>query len=113
MTNYEIAEQHREKLLLMIERDLAKVSQLIAFIQVYGSMWDNNYNAYILNLHNISEQYLKNFISTTIDSLYDTFVILKQENKSSKEIYEELRLKMQKLPAYSVLETSDRQNRKR
>lgn len=111
MRNYEIAENYRIKQLQTIEGTLRKVSELIAFIRVYGSMFDDNYIAYVLNLNNISERFIQNFDSATIDDLYDTYLRLKQQT-NTQEIYEELRLKMQKLPAYMIVESSARQYRK-
>lgn len=111
MSDYEMIAKYRKTQLNKVEIILKKVATLNAFISVYGALYDNYYYAYILNLNNISEHYLENFNSEYIDRLYDIYSIAKEEEKSEKEIFEQLRIVLQKLPAFTVTETSVRRLR--
>lgn len=109
MTNYEVAENYRKDQLQHIEGVLKKLSEIIAFIRVYGSMYDSCYNGIILNLNNIGERFLDNLDSRLINELYDTFARVKNEGKSPKDVF--LGLNLYKLPVYAITETSDRRRR--
>lgn len=109
MNNYEIAENYRKEQFKRIESVLKKVSEIIAFVRVYGSVYDSYYNAIILNLNNISEHFLETLDSKIIDRLYDTYSRAKFANKSSQEIFEEMNF--YNLPVYAITETAARRRR--
>lgn len=111
MADYEVLSKYRKEQLNKVETVLKKVSELIAFIKVYGALYDNYYNAFILNINNLSEHYLQTSNSEIIDSLYNVYSSAKEENKSEKEIFEQLRAVLYKLPAFTITETSDRRAR--
>lgn len=111
MADYEILSKYRKDELNKIENILKKSLELIAFIKVYGSLYDKHYNSFILNINNLSEHYLQNFNSDIIDRLYNVFTIAKEEKKSEQEIFEILRKELYNLPAYSITEVNDRSAR--
>ena len=103
MADYEILSKYRKDELNKIENILKKSLELIAFIKVYGSLYDKHYNSF--------EHYLQNFNSDIIDRLYNVFTIAKEEKKSEQEIFEILRKELYNLPAYSITEVNDRSAR--
>ena len=111
MADIQVLDQYRKDQFAKVETVLRKSSELIAFIRVYGALYDNNYNAFILNLNNVNEHYLQNLDSQLIDKLYDVYASAKEENKSEKEIFEQLRAFLYKLPVPSITEVSDRRQR--
>ena len=111
MADIQVLDQYRKDQFVKVETVLRKSSELIAFIRVYGALYDNNYNAFILNLNNVNEHYLQNLDSQLIDKLYDIYASAKEENKSEKEIFEQLRAFLYKLPVPSITEVSDRRQR--
>ena len=111
MADIQVLDQYRKYQFAKVETVLRKSSELIAFIRVYGALYDNNYNAFILNLNNVNEHYLQNLDSQLIDKLYDVYASAKEENKSEKEIFEQLRAFLYKLPVPSITEVSDRRQR--
>ena len=111
MADYEVLEKYRKDQLNKIENVLRKSSELIAFIKVYGALYDNYYNAFILNINNLSEHYLQTSNSEIIDSLYNVYATAKEEKKSEKEVFETLRAVLYELPAISITEVNDRRAR--
>lgn len=111
MTHYEVIKEYQNNQLDSIENVLKKANELLAFIRVYGSIYNDNYFAYILNLNNVIEHYLKNLNSDVIDKLYCLFSSLKESNKSEKEILQELLIILSKLPVPAIVEISDRSAR--
>ena len=111
MADIEVLEQYRKEQLKRVETVLKKSSELIAFINVYGALYDNYYNAFILNLNNINEHFLQNSDSQIIDGLYEVYSTAKEQNKSEKETFEQLRAILYKLPAPTITEVSDRAQR--
>ncbi len=103
--------EYRKDQLNSIENVLKKVSKLIAFIRVYGALYADYYYALILNINNISERYLENFDAELIHRLYNIYLTAKQEKKSEREIFEQLRIVLYKLPAFTVMETNNRRLR--
>ena len=111
MADIQVLDQYRKDQFAKVETVLRKSSELIAFIRVYGALYDNHYNAFILNLNNVNEHYLQNLDSQLIDKLYDVYASAKEENKSEKENFEQLRAVLYKLPVLSITEVSDRRQR--
>ena len=111
MADIQVLDQYRKDQFAKVETVLRKSSELIAFIRVYGALYDNNYNAFILNLNNVNEHYLQNLDSQLIDKLYDVYASAKEENKSEKENFEQLRAFLYKLPVPSITEVSYRRQR--
>ena len=92
---------------------LNKLSELIAFINTYGKLYDKYYEAFIINLNNVSEHFLQSSNSKVIDELYALYYSLKKLKKSKEEIFEELRSVLYKLPAFEIVETSKRAKRRK
>ena len=111
MADIEVLEQYRKEQFKKVETTLKKSSELIAFINVYGALYDNYYNAFILNLNNINEHFLQSFDSQIIDGLYEVYSTAKEQSKSEKETFEQLREILYKLPAPTITETSARSQR--
>ncbi len=111
MSDYNVIIKYRKDQLNRVETVLKKVAELISFIRVYGSLYDNYYYSLILNINNISEHFLQNLNSELIDRLYAVYFNAKEENKSEKEIFEQLRIILQKLPAINITEVIDRRER--
>lgn len=85
MADYEMLEKYRKEQLNKIENILKKSSELIAFIKVYGALYDNYYNALILNINNLSEHYLQTSNCEIIDSLYNVYTTAKEEKNLKKK----------------------------
>lgn len=111
MADIELLERYRKNQLKNIETVLKKSSELIAFIKVYGALYDNYYNGLILNLNNINEHFLQSLNSQIIDGLYDVYSTAREQNKPEKETFEQLRLILEKLPVLTITEVSDRARR--
>lgn len=111
MADYEVIEKYRrdnfDKTLMVLN----KTSELIAFIKIYGALYDRYYNAFILNLNNINERFLETGKSEIIDRLYSVYSNAKEANKTDKEIFIQLRKVLYELPALSIMETADRAER--
>ena len=109
---------------------LEYANKLIAFIHIYGPLYDENYFSYILKLHNLIEKYLSsvnynllhndnNYISILLHNDYvkiisKIYTLYKKcifDGKTDKETYDALRLVLQQLPAYSIGEVDERYNR--
>ena len=86
-------------------------NQLIAFIHIYGPLYDDNYFSYILILHNLVEHYLLNNDEKIIGRIYLGYKKCIHDGKSDKETYEILRILLQQLPAYSISEVDERYKR--
>ena len=108
MADYEVLEKYRKDQLNKIENVLRKSSELIAFIRVYGAPYAQNYLGYILNIDNMVEQYLVNQDSKRIDALYEVYLNLKNTEKTEREVFEKLRLVLEKLHAYEISEVEYR-----
>lgn len=111
MADYDVILKYRKDQLNSIETVLKKVAELTAFIKVYGALYDNYYYSLILNINNISEHYLQNLNAELIDRLYDIYCTSKEENKDEKEIFEQLREILYKLPSTTITEVSNRRAR--
>lgn len=109
---YKEIRQYRKQKLNNVQSVLNKSSELIAFIRVYGILYDEHYNGFILNINNIIERYLQDLNSEVIDGLYDAYAKAKQENSSEEEIFKKLRMVLYNLPAFRVMETTARRKRR-
>ena len=92
---------------------LGFINELIAFIHIYGPLYDDNYFSYILNLHNLVEHYLLYNDERLINRIFLGYKKCIHDGKSDKETYETLRLILQQLPAYSISEVNERYKRHR
>mgnify|MGYP005800435047 FL=1 len=61
---------------------LNKLSELIAFINTYGKLYTKYYEAFIINLNNVSEHFLQSSDFKVIDELYTLYSSLRELNKS-------------------------------
>lgn len=106
-------------------------NQVIAFIHIYGSLYDEDYFSYILILHNLIEKYLSsvnynllhndnnNYVSVLLHNDYvkiisKIYTLYKKcifDGKTDKETYDALRLVLQQLPTYSISEVDERKIR--
>ena len=112
MLDYKEVNEYRKQKLNNVQNVLRKASELIAFIRVYGSLYDEHYNGFILNINNISEHYLQDFNSEVLDYLYDVYATLKQKTNDEEEIFKQFRMVLYNLPAFRVTETNARRKRK-
>ena len=112
MLEYRGLKEYRKQELSNIQSTLIKASELIAFIRVYGSMYDEHYEGFILNINNISEHYLQDLNPEVINSLYDLYSTLKQKTENEEEIFKQLRMALYGLSAFRVTETNARRKRK-
>lgn len=108
MLNYEYITKYRKEQLNKIKLVLKKSSELIAFVKVYGALYDDYYNRFIFSINNLSERYLQTENSELIDNLYNIYSTLREQKKSEKEIFERLRFELYNLPAFVIAEVSDR-----
>ena len=92
---------------------LNELSELIAFINTYGKLYDKYYEGFIINLNNIGEHFLQSSNSKVIDELYSLYSSLRELKKTEKEIFVELRTVLYELPALEIVETSTREKRHR
>lgn len=111
MADYEVLVKYRKDELNRIENVLKKSLELIAFIKVYGALYDKHYNGFIININNLSENYLQTSNPEIIDRLYNIYTTAKEEKKSEKEVFELLRAELYNLPAFSIAEINDRSAR--
>ena len=88
---------------------LNKLAELIAFINTYGKLYTKYYEAFIINLNNMSEHFLQSSDSKVIDELYTLYSSLRELKKSKKEIFEALQIVLCNLPAFEIVETSTRE----
>ena len=88
---------------------LNKLAELIAFINTYGKLYTKYYEAFIINLNNVSEHFLQSSDSKVIDELYTLYSSLRELKKSKKEIFEALQIVLCNLPASEIVETSTRE----
>lgn len=113
MANYVELSDSRKEFLNDIKGVLDKSSELIAFIKVYGSMYDKYYMSFIVNINNLSERYMHSLNSDVIDSLYNAYCSFKEASDSEKEIFEKLRIELYKIPTFSIIEVPERGFKKR
>ena len=111
MADYEVIRKYREDKFENTLMVLNKSAELIAFIKVYGALYDDYYNAFILNLNNINERFLETGNAQIIEKLYGVYSNAKEAKKTDKEVFEQLRKVLYELPALSIMETADRAQR--
>lgn len=104
----EVINEYKKNQFNSIKTTLLKSSELIAFIRVYGAPYAQNYLGYILNIDNMVEQYLVNQDSKRINALYEVYLNLKNTEKTEREVFEKLRLVLEKLHAYEISEVEYR-----
>ena len=104
----EVINEYKKKQFNSIKTTLLKSSELIAFIKVYGAAYTQNYMGYILNIDNMVEQYLVSQNSKRIDDLYEVYLNLKNTEKTEREVFEKLRLVLEKLHTYEISEVESR-----
>lgn len=103
----EIINEYKRKQFDSIKTTLLKSAELIAFIRVYDT--DAKFHmGYIVNINNMVEQYLVSQDSKRIDNLYEIYLNFKNTEKSEHEVFEKLRLALEKLHAYEISEVENR-----
>ena len=116
MDNYKIFITSNTKKLNDIMDILRKQADLQAYIKVYGEVYDEYYYVYIINLNNLTEQFLKHSnyeLANLINNLYDLYISSRNNGETNKETYKKLIQFLQELPALNVLEVSDRRQRRK
>ena len=116
MDNYKIFITSNTKKLNDIMDILRKQADLQAYIKVYGEVYDEYYYVYIINLNNLTEQFLKHSnyeLANLINNLYDLYISSRNNGETNKETYKKLIQFLQELPALNVLEVSDRHKRRK
>ena len=111
MLDVEYVDNHKENIFRRTNKRLELVSKLIAFINTYGPSYDRFYYSLILNLNNIAEHYLVSGNDRIILSLYLVYSQSKANNKSEREIYNDLRNELYQLPVYTINEVEQRRLR--
>lgn len=116
MDNYKIFITSNTKKLNDIMDILRKQADLQAYIKVYGEVYDEYYYVHIINLNNLTEQFLKHSnyeLANLINNLYDLYISSRNNGETNKETYKKLIQFLQELPALNILEVSDRQKRRK
>lgn len=116
MDNYKIFITSNTKKLNDIMDILRKQADLQAYIKVYGEVYDEYYYVHIINLNNLTEQFLKHSnyeLANLINNLYDLYISSRNNGETNKETYKKLIQFLQELPALNVLEVSDRRQRRK
>ena len=116
MDNYEVFIKQQVKNLNEVKDILRKQADLQAYIKVYGEVYDEYYYVYIINLNNLTEQFLKHSnyeLANLINNLYDLYISSRNNGETNRETYKKLIQFLQELPALNVLEVSDRHKRRK
>ena len=116
MDNYEVFIKQQVKNLNEVKDILRKQADLQAYIKVYGEVYDEYYYVYIINLNNLTEQFLKHSnyeLANLINNLYDLYISSRNNGETNKETYKKLIQFLQELPALNALEVSDRRQRRK
>lgn len=116
MDNYEVFIKQQVKNLNEVKDILRKQADLQAYIKVYGEVYDEYYYVYIINLNNLTEQFLKHSnyeLANLINNLYDLYISSRNNGETNRETYKKLIQFLQELPALNVLEVSDRRQRRK
>ena len=116
MDNYKIFITSNTKKLNDIMDILRKQADLQAYIKVYGEVYDEYYYVHIINLNNLTEQFLKHSnyeLANLINNLYDLYISSRNNGETNKETYKKLIQFLQELSALNVLEVSDRRQRRK
>ncbi len=116
MDNYKIFITSNTKKLNDIMDILRKQADLQAYIKVYGEVYDEYYYVHIINLNNLTEQFLKHSnyeLANLINNLYDLYISSRNNGETNRETYKKLIQFLQELPALNVLEVSDRHKRRK
>lgn len=111
MADFKILEKNRNDKFDKTVYWLGYANKLIAFINTYGSLYDDYYFSLILNLNNIIEHYLLNGDPSVIGKIYFVYQHCMSNNKTEKETYEELRNVLYQLPVYSISAVKQRSAR--
>lgn len=116
MDNYKIFITSNTKKLNDIMDILRKQADLQAYIKVYGEVYDEYYYVHIINLNNLTEQFLKHSnyeLANLINNLYDLYISSRNNGETNRETYKKLIQFLQELSALNVLEVSDRRQRRK
>ena len=116
MDNYKIFITSNTKKLNDIMDILRKQADLQAYIKVYGEVYDEYYYVHIINLNNLTEQFLKHSnyeLANLINNLYDLYISSRNNGETNRETYKKLIQFLQELPALNILEVSDRHKRRK
>ena len=116
MDNYKIFITSNTKKLNDIMDILRKQADLQAYIKVYGEVYDEYYYVYIINLNNLTEQFLKHSnyeLANLINNLYDLYISSRNNGETNRETYKKLIQFLQELSALNALEVSDRRQRRK
>ena len=116
MDNYKIFITSNTKKLNDIMDILRKQADLQAYIKVYGEVYDEYYYVHIINLNNLTEQFLKHSnyeLANLINNLYDLYISSRNNGETNKETYKKLIQFLQELSALNILEVSDRRQRRK
>ena len=116
MDNYKIFITSNTKKLNDIMDILRKQADLQAYIKVYGEVYDEYYYVHIINLNNLTEQFLKHSnyeLANLINNLYDLYISSRNNGETNRETYKKLIQFLQELSALNILEVSDRHKRRK
>ena len=116
MDNYKIFITSNTKKLNDIMDILRKQADLQAYIKVYGEVYDEYYYVHIINLNNLTEQFLKHSnyeLANLINNLYDLYISSRNNGETNRETYKKLIQFLQELSALNALEVSDRRQRRK
>lgn len=116
MDNYEVFIKQQVKNLNEVKDILRKQADLQAYIKVYGEVYDEYYYVYIINLNNLTEQFLKHSnyeLANLINNLYDLYISSRNNGETNRETYKKLIQFLQELSALNALEVSDRRQRRK
>ena len=116
MDNYEVFIKQQVKNLNEVKDILRKQADLQAYIKVYGEVYDEYYYVYIINLNNLTEQFLKHSnyeLANLINNLYDLYISSRNNGETNTQTYKKLIQFLQELSALNALEVSDRRQRRK
>ena len=116
MDNYEVFIKQQVKNLNEVKDILRKQADLQAYIKVYGEVYDEYYYVHIINLNNLTEQFLKHSnyeLANLINNLYDLYISSRNNGETNRETYKKLIQFLQELSALNALEVSDRRQRRK
>ena len=116
MDNYKIFITSNTKKINDIMDILRKQADLQAYIKVYGEVYDEYYYVHIINLNNLTEQFLKHSnyeLANLINNLYDLYISSRNNGEPNRQTYKKLIQFLQELSALNALEVSDRRQRRK
>lgn len=111
MKEMEYTQKYREQDVEICAQVLKKAADLMAILNVYGRLDSEYYTGLLINMSNINERFLETGDSSTIDYLYDMYMIAKK-NSNLESAYKTLKTEMvNNLYPYQLEESQMRQKR--